>query len=251
MQRRWVTLVEERFSRKAAEPAGRRRPAAAMCGTSRRVGTNGPITVDIGTARLKGNGERARGGSMARFKLALIVGALLAVVGVGSLATRAEGAGQATPVGTPPVVRTVLNGGEPVAAPGNVLELARYTIQPGTTLPAHTHPGMQAATVEQGVLGYTVVAGTVEIRRDGRVETVGPGPEIMLHAGDGVVESVGLVHFGRNAGDEPLVILAASLFTAGEPPSHPVSLDATPAGGHGGAHEATPAIVETSVSDGG
>jgi hypothetical protein len=36
------------------------------------------------------------------------------------------------------------------------------------------------------------------------------------------------MHFGRNAGPEPVVILVASLFVTGEPAAIPVTLVATP-----------------------
>jgi mannose-6-phosphate isomerase-like protein (cupin superfamily) len=168
-----------------------------------------------------------RGGSLGLALLLAVVGPL---AGGGGFAT----AGQATPVATPAVVREVLQAGMPAAAPGQVLELVRYTIAPGTRLPAHTHPGMQAAYVESGTLAYTVLVGEVEIRRAGTagtpgpVEVLRPGREALIYPGDGFVEAPGLVHFGRNPGPGPLVILVASLFEAGQPPSHPWTPPATP-----------------------
>ena len=158
---------------------------------------------------------------------------MLAAVMVAGLGNGAVGAGQATPT-APPVVREVLNEGFPVGAPGQVLELVRYTIVPGTQLAAHTHPGMQVAWVEAGTLGYTVIAGTAEVRRGtgngtpAAVEPLGPGAEALLATGDGVVEPARVVHFGRNAGDGELVILAASLFAEGEPASARYAPAATP-----------------------
>jgi mannose-6-phosphate isomerase-like protein (cupin superfamily) len=159
----------------------------------------------------------------------------LALALVGLLTGRGDSAtaGQATPA-APAVVREVLQAGMPAAAPGQVLELVQYTIAPGTRLPAHTHPGMQVAYVESGTLAYTVLVGEVEIRRAGSagtpgpVEVLRPGREAMIHPGDGFVETEGLVHFGRNPGPDPLVILVASLFAAGQPPSHPWTPPATP-----------------------
>jgi hypothetical protein len=41
----------------------------------------------------------------------------------------------------------------------------------------------------------------------------------VLRPGDAVIETEGNVHFGENRGTEPLVILAATLLEAGQPPS--------------------------------
>ena len=153
------------------------------------------------------------------------------------LAGLAVGSGQAQDAATPtvaPVVREVLGDGEPVAAPGQSLELVRFTIAPGTTLPAHTHPGMQVAWLEAGELEYTVITGEVPITRAGAapgtpgpVEVLGEGQTTTFLPGDSWAEPEGVVHFGRNAGTEPVVILVASLFTTGAPPSNVVA-SATP-----------------------
>lgn len=130
------------------------------------------------------------------------------------------------------VVREVLSSGNPAAAPGEVLELVRYTIPAGTLLPAHTHPGMQAATIESGTLHYTVLVGEVPVTRAAGSDPGLPdavtagGGEVAIGPGDAFVEAAGVAHYGRNAGPEPVVILVASLFTIGEPPAHLV--EATP-----------------------
>ena len=162
----------------------------------------------------------------------LLVGAALFITGV------AHGGAQ-TPVPATPepgVVREVLSSGDPTGAPGQVLELVRYTIPPNTTLPVHTHPGMQASTVESGTLYYTVVAGEVPLYRAGESDgTTGAmipitpdRGEVAVHPGDSITEPEGVIHFGRTR-SEPVVILVASLLTAGEPPANVVTLQATPA----------------------
>lgn len=130
------------------------------------------------------------------------------------------------------VVREVLSSGNPAAAPGEMLELVRYTIPAGTLLPAHTHPGMQAATIESGTLHYTVLVGEVPVTRAAGsdpglpTEVTAGGGEVAIGPGDAFVEAAGVAHYGRNAGPEPVVILVASLFTVGAPPASLV--DATP-----------------------
>lgn len=166
-----------------------------------------------------------------RWRPVAIIVLILIVVGFGGTPGRAQDA--ATPT-VAPVVREVLGDGEPVAAPGQSLELVRFTIAPGTTLPAHTHPGMQVAWLEAGELEYTVITGEAPITRAGAApgtpgpnETLGAGQTTTFLPGDSWVEPGGVVHFGRNAGTEPVVILVASLFETGAPPSNVVE-SATP-----------------------
>ena len=65
-------------------------------------------------------------------------------------------------------VRDVLVEGSPEAANGQVLQLVRYDIPAGITLAMHTHPGMQAAYIESGVLTYTVVIRWIDSGHAGR-----------------------------------------------------------------------------------
>ena len=164
----------------------------------------------------------------------LIVGVALAGFGGGAFGT--VGAHTGTPEATPAsaaVVREVLSSGLPAAAPGETLELVRYTIPAGTQLPAHTHPGMQVARIESGTLHYTVLAGEVPVTRAAGSDPGLPtavtagGGEVAIGPGDAFVEAAGVAHYGRNAGPEPVVILVASLFTSGPAPA--TLLDATPA----------------------
>jgi len=121
-------------------------------------------------------------------------------------------------------VRTILAGGDPAAAPGERLELARYTIQPHTKLAAHHHPGMQLALIETGTLTYTVISGSVDVHAtDGSTRTISAGKTGTINAGEWIAENEQIVHFGENGTDMPLAILASSLFMAGAPPAIVVS----------------------------
>lgn len=167
--------------------------------------------------------------------LSLIAAVAVSAGSAGSAITAQDSS--ATPAGTPPVpavVRQVLAGEAPEAAPGQELQLARYVIQPDTRLATHVHPGTQIASIASGVLTYTVLTGEVPVSRavDGGtpapVESVRAGQTTRLHPGDAVVERPGVVHFGENQGNEPVVILAATLLTAGEPAAIPVNDQGTP-----------------------
>lgn len=162
-------------------------------------------------------------------RLALLLLALCAALaaatglGTGLAQTPPAATAVATPGTTAPtgVVREVLSRGEPSSAPGYALELVRYTIPADSLLPPHIHPGMQTVQVVSGTLHYTVVDGEVPVYRAADPETlvlVTPADgEVAFGPGDAFSEPEGVVHFGRNAGPEPVVILVASLFEADEP----------------------------------
>jgi quercetin dioxygenase-like cupin family protein len=150
--------------------------------------------------------------------------------------TRAFQAGTPVAEATPMTVREVLATGQPPAAPGQTLDLARYDIPPGTTLAVHVHPGIQIAWVESGELTYHVIKGEVQIGRaanasggePGATETLAAGESTVLMPGDWVVEVPGTVHYGENLGTEHLILWAALLVETGQPLTIPVNDEGTP-----------------------
>ena len=150
-----------------------------------------------------------------------LIGALLLAV-VASTSTGDRPAVASTVVAS----RVVLAQGSPEAANGQVLQLVRYDIPPGVMLPMHTHPGMQIAWIESGVLHYTVVSGgSITVTHPWGVgspepaELIGPGESTDLHPGDYVTEIDGVVHYGENLGKEDVVILASTLLDPNQPPA--------------------------------
>ncbi len=127
------------------------------------------------------------------------------------------------------VTREVLSDGMPAKAPGQQLLLLRYTFEPGAVIPPHTHPGMQSAYVVSGILGYTVLCGYAEVVRAPAAgapavrERLNPGPEVFFQPGDAFTEVDGIVHSGRNAGPDLLVLLVSSLLAADAPASIPAT----------------------------
>jgi quercetin dioxygenase-like cupin family protein len=119
---------------------------------------------------------------------------------------------------TQKVTREVLASGSPQEAMGRVLELVKYTIPPNSKLPVHIHPGMQIERVESGILTYTVVKGSAKITRsNGKEEMLEAGQTTRLNVGDALVEVGGMVHYGENETDNPVILLSASLFEEGKP----------------------------------
>ena len=65
------------------------------------------------------------------------------------------------------------------------------------------------------------VKGSAQIFRgqNKSVETLKAGEKTLLSAGDSVVEPEGMIHFGSNNENTPLVLLGATLFLSEPPPS--------------------------------
>jgi quercetin dioxygenase-like cupin family protein len=155
--------------------------------------------------------------------------ALLAVVAVAVVLATGVGVGVAiTPVDQP-VVRTPLAAAtNPAGAPGKTLGLSRVTVEPGGRLPLHRHPGTQTAYIAQGALTYTVVSGSVTVRRGNPetgadvVRTIRDGETAVIEAGTWIVERPGTIHRAENAGRRRIVIWLATLFKTGAPSAIPV-----------------------------
>jgi quercetin dioxygenase-like cupin family protein len=165
-------------------------------------------------------------------RITLVLWVLLAIVVAATQGSRHSVGSDATPSAGSGLTRTVLVSATPAAAPDQTLQLARIEIAPGTKLPAHVHPGTQLASIVSGELSYTVLRGEIRVERaasngtPGPVEVLKSGDTTVLHPGDAVIETEGMLHYGENLGTEPVVILTAVLFEAGMPAS--IVEEATP-----------------------
>ena len=136
---------------------------------------------------------------------------------------------------------------EPLAAgaflalpPGPVaVTLLRAAVAPGAEEPADTPAGPRLTYVAAGTLGYALASGGAQIGRvvgpgtpsaTGPAMAVAPGAEVILRAGDAVVEEDDVVRRLRNAGDEPAVHLVVFVWPAGffAPPPEGTPAAATP-----------------------
>jgi hypothetical protein len=148
--------------------------------------------------------------------------AVLLVSGFLAIGTAHGGAQQATP--TPELVnRTFETLGiatNTSMAPGLTLELERYTWMPGVVTSMHTHPAeIDIMYIQSGAIAWSVEGGEAQITRaivdgtPGPSETLTPGAEVTLRAGDSVVfdYTSGMLHQGRVVGDAPAVMLVAYL----------------------------------------
>ncbi|BCL34055.1 cupin domain-containing protein [Nostoc sp. MS1] len=119
---------------------------------------------------------------------------------------------------TQSVTRDVLASGYPTQDQKQIMELVRYAIAPRTKLPTHTHPGMQIVRVEAGTLAYTVVEGEAQVTKaNGTKLILKKGKTTQLTVGDSFVEPAGMIHYGENQTNKPVILLSASLFDANQP----------------------------------
>jgi hypothetical protein len=161
---------------------------------------------------------------LSRSRLAMLAGTALLPLTAGG--AYAAGAAQAPAQAT----RTVLaQAVDPAGGHGRTLALLRVVIPAHVRLGLHHHPGTQIAYVQTGTLAYTVRTGVVNVYRGAAdkqprvVRRVAAGQTGSVHAGEWVIERPLAVHFGANRGSRPVVILLATLFENGRPPSIPVS----------------------------
>nr|WP_293113220.1 cupin domain-containing protein [Moorena sp. SIO4G3] len=91
-------------------------------------------------------------------------------------------------------------------------------MKPRTKLPPHIHTGMQIGVIEAGTLTFTVVKGEAKVRKANGTELIlQPGQTTQLTVGDSLVESSGMVHYGENQTNKPVILLSASLFDVEQP----------------------------------
>lgn len=187
-------------------------------------------------SRLTNPGMKGRRRST-RFTRAAALGAAVAVATLSAgCAPGGDGAAVTAPqeVSAEPVVRDRLGATNPENAPGQELFLEQVTIAPGARLATHYHEGTQVAHVVSGELTYNIVRGTATVlRADGPEQATGP-VVVVLRAGDGVVETPDVVHYGANDGDDPVVIVLAALLADGAPMATAIDDEPTPISSDGG-----------------
>jgi mannose-6-phosphate isomerase-like protein (cupin superfamily) len=116
---------------------------------------------------------------------------------------------------------------KPEGAKGKTLGLSRVTVPPGAELALHHHEGTQIAHIDKGTLSYTVVEGSVEVRKGAAdedpklVRKIKAGQTGPIKAGQWIVEQRSDHHMAANRGERKIVIYLATLLDKGAPPSTP------------------------------
>jgi hypothetical protein len=151
-----------------------------------------------------------------------LAGALLLVAG------GAVGWALAQTDGTPTAQRESLAATDkPEGAKGKTLGLSRVTVPPGAELALHHHEGTQIAHIAKGTLSYTVVEGSVEVRKGAAdedpklVRKIKAGETGRIKAGQWIVEQRSDRHMAANRGEQKIVIYLATLLDRGAPPATP------------------------------
>ncbi|MBA2520917.1 MAG: cupin domain-containing protein [Chloroflexia bacterium] len=107
------------------------------------------------------------------------------------------------------------------------LRLLRMTLQPGGKSPWHAHAGLEFGVVESGTIRVKVrglaVVRPADATADTESQTVPENLNLSLSAGDRIAYAPGTEMTFQNAGTEPAVLLAATVFPAG-PEAPPASV---------------------------
>lgn len=149
-----------------------------------------------------------------------VVGSAGALAAALAFGRRRAAAQEATP-DPDGVAGEVLGAGLPTSVPGVELALRRTVIAPGGGLPPHSHPGPVVLVVDAGTWGYTPLGGSVRLTRaatDGApaaAEEPPMGVELILTAGDAIFAEDSRDAM-RNAGEDDVVLLMATLVAEGE-----------------------------------
>ena len=108
-------------------------------------------------------------------------------------------------------------------APGYTLVFLRITMQPGASIPAHSHPGDVVVVVQSGKFGTSFVRGQGTVTRAANAgatpvtDTLKAGDSAVLLPGDSLAYGGSAGHTMSNAGDTPLVLLVSALLANGQP----------------------------------
>ncbi|MFM9107977.1 MAG: cupin domain-containing protein [Chloroflexota bacterium] len=153
--------------------------------------------------------------ALARFALALV--ALPASGGASRPLVAARQDESATPEPGPRPSRTMLAAElAELPPPPAFLRLVRIVLQPGASVPMHSHPGPELGVVEHGVLTVQTGGGAAVSSASGApVEIPASGATFDLSPGDQIVYPAGMPFGFRNDGDRPAAVLTVVVLPAG------------------------------------
>ena len=152
---------------------------------------------------------------------------LLGMIGASVMAQGGPPPTDAEP-GSPGISFVVLSDLEPAAAGGLVMDMRRYTWEPGSYVTPHTHPGAAfIVCVETGSVGFSIQSGGAVVTRpdDGEdsnmmSEPMAVGDEVILEPGDCVAADEladSTIHTVWNVGDEAATIIETYLYDREQP----------------------------------
>ena len=152
---------------------------------------------------------------------------LLGMIGASVMAQGGPPPTDAEP-GSPGISFVVLSDLEPAAAGGLMMDMRRYTWEPGSYVTPHTHPGAAfIVCVETGSVGFSIQSGGAVVTRpdDGEdsnmmSEPMAVGDEVILEPGDCVAADEladSTIHTVWNVGDEAATTIETYLYDREQP----------------------------------
>ena len=152
---------------------------------------------------------------------------LLGMIGASVMAQGGPPPTDAEP-GSPGISFVVLSDLEPAAAGGLVMDMRRYTWEPGSYVTPHTHPGAAfIVCVDTGSVGFSIQSGGAVVTRpdDGEdsnmmSEPMAVGDEVILEPGDCVAADEladSTIHTVWNVGDEAATTIETYLYDREQP----------------------------------
>ncbi len=158
----------------------------------------------------------------------------IALIG-GTTATlgSAQEKGTPEPEGIPGLSAVMTAAGPVMDQPGLILMQMEITLEAGTFIPAHIHPGDLIFSVATGSIVYTTLDGDVDVTwgeagSESADQVIAVGESATLDAGDFLVEQSTIIHTVENTGDEPAVLVLSGLVDPDEPFLQLVDWPATP-----------------------
>jgi quercetin dioxygenase-like cupin family protein len=120
------------------------------------------------------------------------------------------------------------------------MTLYQITLEPGVVVPSHEHYGSVTWYVDSGTLAFELLSGEVWVRcaadcvpgatlDASGFALVPEGTEVVLEAGDWIIQHDATVHAYRNAGDTDVVIDASTTYSLEEEQATPEAGDPGPA----------------------
>lgn len=137
---------------------------------------------------------------------------------------------------TPGFVAEVFSGVPSALVPDKTVYTVRFTLQPGSEIFPHGHPGTTVLSVAEGSFGWTLVEGTAHVIRGAgsggaTVEDItAPNTDVILEPGDTIFYERDVVHTARDAGATVAIVMGTLILDAGAPLLMPAGMDmsATP-----------------------
>ncbi len=118
--------------------------------------------------------------------------------------------------------------------PPAFVRLVRITVQPGASVPTHSHPGPEFALLESGTLAVSGAGELAVVRAKGGAERAAADTSLVLSVGDRIAFPAGVAFTFANPGNDPASLLTLIVLPAGAGRPAGAEVMATPTTGDAG-----------------